>query len=154
MRLHAPVLGIALLLSLLAFVPAAEARPAPACTDMRPGTCPAWVCVDDDLNGKFSWDECIEMHCPHWGCCGGPCPPPYEPMSSGSATCTGYMNVLGAKQRTCVDATDAPSCGAWTEGWSMLGYFKRCYGTAALCSPQGCVVPDTEIACVDRLCLA
>jgi len=57
-----------------ALTPTIEARPAPACTDLK-GTCPGFVCVDENLDGRFQWNECVVMYCLH-GCCGSPCPPP------------------------------------------------------------------------------
>lgn len=153
MRLTA-ILATLSLVALFAAFPAAEARPAPACADAVTSSCPETVCVDDNLNGKFEWDECIFTICPSWGCCTTSCPPPAYDRSS--ATCTGYMNVLGSKQRTCVDPSQAPECGAWTEGWSMIGYTKSCYGTRALCGPYGCLAEPELDGCIDaaRLCLA
>lgn len=154
MRLTA-LLATFSLVAIFAAFPAAEARPAPACTDALGGSCPEFVCVDDDLNGKFEWDDCVATYCPTWGCCTGGCPPPqYETRSS--AACTGYLNVLGSKQRTCVDPAQAPSCGAWSEGWSMIGSWKSCYGTAALCNPYGCLADPEVSGCFDaaRVCLA
>lgn len=76
--------------------------------------------------------------------------------SSAGATCTPYVNVLGSKQRTCVDAAQAPSCGAWTEGWSHpIGYWKSCYGTGAVCGAHGCIADDIAISgCIRNVCLA
>lgn len=130
MKLRLFLIGATLSL-LLAAVPA-EARPSPACVSYKtPSSCPGVVCVDENLDGYFQWDECIVMYCPMNGCCGGPCPPPME-ANVGASTCTPYLN-LGAKQRTCVDAEDAPECGAWTEGWHpVLGYYKACYGAGSL----------------------
>lgn len=149
-----PLLAALSLLALFAVVPSAEARPAPACVEGVSKSCPEFACIDDNLNGKFEWDECVGMACPTWGCCPSSCPPPQYDRSS--ATCTGYVNVLGSKQRTCVDATQAPECGAWSEGWNMLGYWKSCYGTRALCMPSGCVADPELSTCVPaaRLCLA
>jgi len=132
MKLRLFLIGTALCL-LLAAIPA-EARPSPVCVTLKgPTTCPGIVCADENLDGRFQWDECIIMYCPMtpgYGCCGGPCPPPMEANVDTSQTCTGYMNVGGVKQRSCVDADRAPECGAWSEGWHpVLGYFKTCYGT-------------------------
>lgn len=138
MRLS-PVLVVLSLFALFAALPATQARPAPACVDVKTN-CPGLACVDNDLDGAFEWNECVTTYCTTNGCCGGACPPPAYDASSSAATCTGYLNVAGSKQRTCVDPAQAPACGAWTEGWNMLGYYKSCYGTRALCSPYACPV--------------
>lgn len=145
MRLS-PFLIVLSLLALFVAATPAEARPAPACTDLRSNQCPEFVCVDSNLDGVFTWEECIGMACPYTGCCGGPCPPP--PADS-SSTCTGYVNVLGSKQRTCADPTRAPECGAYTESYSWIGYSRACYGTAALCNPySGCPVLACDLVCL------
>lgn len=144
--------GLLVCLSLTIAAVPASARPSPVCADDLNSSCPGFACVDDSLDGYFQGDECIQMYCPTWGCCTGPCPPPTaEPASHSAAVCTGYMNVLGSKQRTCVDPAQAPECPAWTEGWSQIGYYRACYGTDALCTPAGCAELNT---CNEWFCLA
>jgi hypothetical protein len=151
MRLSAFLIMLSLL-TIFATVPA-EARPSPVCTELR-GQCADFLCADTDLDGKFQWDECIGMYCTTQGCCPSGCPPPIADTGSAAATCTGYMNVVGSKQRTCVDPSNAPACGAWTEGWSSIGYYRACYGTAALCTPSGCPDPIEIYGCYQNLCIA
>ena len=140
MRVTALVTLALLTTTLLGLVPAADARPSPVCLQDR-SPCPSDVCVDSDLDGRFTYeDTCVGFLCPTWGCCGGPCPPP--PAASTTPTCTPYANVGGTKQRSCVDPDAAPACGAWTEGWSQLGYYRACYGADprdALCNETWCV---------------
>lgn len=77
------------------------------------------------------------------------------PAASAAPTCTGYVNVLGSKQRTCVDPDEAPRCGAWSEGWSYpLGYWKSCYGTAATCGAYGCLDDVAVSTCLLDVCPA
>lgn len=143
--------GLLLCLSLTVAAVPASARPSPVCADALNGSCPGYACADTNLDATFQGSECMQVYCPTWGCCTGPCYPPMAPAKSGSATCTGYMNVLGTKERTCVDPTRAPECAAWTEGWSNIGYFRSCYGTDALCTPAGCPEIST---CNPWFCLA
>jgi hypothetical protein len=71
--------GLALLLAFASASPVLEARPAPACSNVNGGTCMGIVCVDENLDGKFTYGECVIMLCPEYGCCGYGCPPPpYE----------------------------------------------------------------------------
>lgn len=135
--------GLLVALTLTVAAVPASARPSPVCVDELNASCPGYACADDDLDGTFQGDECMQVYCPTWGCCTGPCYPPMAPAESGAATCTGYMNVLGTKQRTCVDPSQAPECPAWTEGWSNIGFYRACYGTGALCMPAGCVEIST-----------
>ena len=67
------VLATAMLLCALVAVAAtpAEARSV-ACTDVVSTWCKGFVCVDENLDGYLTGDECIYQYCPG-GCC--TCPP-------------------------------------------------------------------------------
>lgn len=132
-----PLLALASIVAATFVLAPVEARPVPVCIQARQA-CPDDYCVDSNLDGKFtSQDACVGFVCPQWGCCGTPtCAEPMSGPSTEStdaaAACTPYANVAGTKQRTCVDASQAPECGAWTEGWTRLGYYRACYGTGAI----------------------
>jgi hypothetical protein len=70
--------GLAVLVALASFVPAAEARPPVACVSgVGAGTCPGVVCADTNLDGRFGGNECVVIYCVQDGCCwGATCPPP------------------------------------------------------------------------------
>lgn len=75
MRSFPIILGCLFVVGLVfAMAPGVEARPSPACVDAVSPTCPGVYCLDDNLDGKFQYDECLVIYCLH-GCC-GPCPPP------------------------------------------------------------------------------
>lgn len=77
------------------------------------------------------------------GHCLSECSDDVQLVNSG-ATCTGYKQIGNSKQRTCVDPAQAPSCGAWSEGWTHpIGYWRTCYGTQGL-----------DVACMRDICLA
>lgn len=79
MRSIVPVAALGLLAAFTLLAPGIDARPSPACTDAAGGSCPGIVCVDQNLDGTFQYDECVIMYCPEYGCCSATCPPPpYE----------------------------------------------------------------------------
>ena len=77
MRTLTFVIGAMTLIGLVAaLTPTIEARPSPACTNVK-GTCNGFVCVDGNLDGYFQPFECEDIVCTN-GCCGAPCPPPMD----------------------------------------------------------------------------
>jgi hypothetical protein len=69
--------GLAILAAVTIVAPVGEARPPVACTQIK-GSCPGYVCADENLDGRFTYNECVIIYCVN-GCCGEPCPPPpYE----------------------------------------------------------------------------
>lgn len=77
MRLVA-LLTIGILASaFMVLAPTVEARTL-YCTQISANSnCQGVVCADANLDNKFQNDECVIIYCTQWGCCGGPCPPPY-----------------------------------------------------------------------------
>lgn len=73
------LLATAMLVGAVALVATPADARALACTDITSNSCPGFYCVDYDLDGYIepAQDECTYMYCPTYGCCGGPCPPPY-----------------------------------------------------------------------------
>jgi hypothetical protein len=66
--------GLLLATALLTLVPDADARSV-ACTSETSSTCPGWICVDKNLDGHLTSNECIIIYCVN-DCC-GTCPDPY-----------------------------------------------------------------------------
>ncbi|HWH08754.1 MAG TPA: hypothetical protein VNX21_06105 [Candidatus Thermoplasmatota archaeon] len=68
------LLATAMLLCGLAVVPSPADARALACTDLVTAGCDGFLCYDENLDGRLTWDECVFQVCPSWGCC--TCPPP------------------------------------------------------------------------------
>lgn len=84
MRTLALLAASLMVVGFVAALTPADARPSPVCVNPNAmygggNGCYGFVCVDDNLNGKFGYDECTYFLCPEYGCCTFDCPPPpYE----------------------------------------------------------------------------
>lgn len=67
MRAIRLLMGASVALALVTLAPGAEAREV-ACADAVRPSCPGFVCVDTNLNGRLDGAECMVMHCLHDGC--------------------------------------------------------------------------------------
>ena len=67
------VLATAMLACALAVAASPADARAVACTDLVTQGCQGFVCVDENLDGYLTGDECVYQYCPG-GCC--TCPPP------------------------------------------------------------------------------